>query len=116
MTVMPSSDKMVLPSLSWTPLRSVEAERVGSPSTNSHVMSANILFSICATDGGVVLADDTIFPGVIGTGTSMLMGFLGVGFYISPALAMCLNKRFFLPCSLAVWSPLISTPVPPRSW
>ena len=79
-------------------------------------MSANFLFFVCATDGGVVLADDTIFPGVIGTGTSMLMGFLGVSFYTSPALAMRLNKRFPLPYSLAVWSPLISTPVPPKSW
>jgi len=35
-------------------------------------------------DGGVVLADDTIFPGVIGTGTSMLMGFLGPCGMVAP--------------------------------
>ncbi len=29
-------------------------------------------------DGGVVLADNTVFPGVIGQGQAMLMGFLGV--------------------------------------
>jgi len=37
-------------------------------------------------DGGVVLADDTIFPGVIGTGTSMLMGFLGPCGMVAPHL------------------------------
>jgi len=35
-------------------------------------------------DGGVVLADDTLFPGVIGTGTSMLMGFLGPCGMVAP--------------------------------
>jgi len=37
-------------------------------------------------DGGVVLADDTLFPGVIGTGTSMLMGFLGPCGQVAPHL------------------------------
>jgi hypothetical protein len=36
--------------------------------------------NICPIDGGIVIADDTLFPGVIGTGISMLMGFLGVGY------------------------------------
>jgi len=35
-------------------------------------------------DGGVVLADDTLFPGVIGTGSSMLMGFLGPCGMVAP--------------------------------
>ena len=29
-------------------------------------------------DGGVILADNTIFPGVVGNGMAMLVGFLGV--------------------------------------
>jgi len=35
-------------------------------------------------DGGVVLADDTLFPGVIGTGSAMLIGFLGPCGMIAP--------------------------------
>jgi len=35
-------------------------------------------------DGGVVLADDTLFPGVIGTGSAMLMGFLGPCGMVAP--------------------------------
>jgi hypothetical protein len=37
-------------------------------------------------DGGVVLADDTLWPGVIGTGTSGLMGFMGPCGLIPPHL------------------------------
>jgi hypothetical protein len=35
-------------------------------------------------DGGVVLADNTVFPGVIGQGQAMLMGFLGPCGMVSP--------------------------------
>ena len=36
----------------------------------------------CVADGQLVLADNTNFPGVIETGSAMLMGFIGVGFCI----------------------------------
>jgi hypothetical protein len=39
--------------------------------------------TFCFVDGGVVLADDTRWPGTIGNGGAMLMGFLGVSFQIS---------------------------------
>jgi oxalate decarboxylase/phosphoglucose isomerase-like protein (cupin superfamily) len=35
-------------------------------------------------DGGVVLADNTVFPGVIGQGQAMLMGFLGPCGMVAP--------------------------------
>ena len=40
-------------------------------------------------DGGVILADNTVFPGVVGNGMSMLVGFLGVSV---PVLACNLNS------------------------
>jgi hypothetical protein len=52
----------------------VEAEKV-----NSYPIPAlTILTALLSPDGGLVLADDTVWPGVIGSGISMLMGFLGV--------------------------------------
>jgi hypothetical protein len=53
------------------------AERVGSSFTGNDERTTKVEH-FRLIDGGVVLADDTLFPGVIGTGSSMLMGFLGV--------------------------------------
>jgi len=43
-----------------------------------------IIFRV--TDGGVVLADDTLFPGVIGAGSAILMGCLGPCGMVAPHL------------------------------
>jgi hypothetical protein len=61
-------------------------------------------------DGGVILADNTLFPGVVGNSMSWLVGFLGVS-----RETLVLAQVLELTVSPAAWSPPTTTPAPPST-
>lgn len=57
-----------------------------NPNARNNILGDGLTFDFLAAqsfggggkDGGVILADNTLFPGVVGNGLSWLVGFLGV--------------------------------------